>query len=460
MAFNCPVCGESFPESSTTPFRFQRHVNRCLDGVPDVEDDGPHQQHERLTANPESQVSLGSLADSPVSEGRQNATGTANHRGPAGPLLHVESSSLDYYTAIQDNCDFICGLCPDFPRALVEEVLLANGNEKDVAMSTLFELKDQAESAALSHRATDGGGVLHSHWGGDDRHQSAAPRTYVRRTALQRMDGESTDATTTRGAQQSSPVELVIYDLQPDSTVAKKIGLGAYHTGVVIYGHEFSFGGTRNLKADTGKPGIWATRKLYATAPVIKKRITVGTTYVTIKELQSKLKEWGATEWRVDDYHLLAKNCNHFAEALLAWLADKSTIGPTSAGNTGAVVSPAASPSTSSNVPAGARPIPLFADVQPSAAKTPSSAVGVFPPPSSLLSPQPVFPLPPSQLKLVKEAFRLPAWVNRAAAVGNAVVPDFIFKKIVEALMPPVPDDDDAPEPAPARTTKPSSTPL
>ncbi|CUG89873.1 Hypothetical protein, putative [Bodo saltans] len=516
MAFHCPVCGEEFPET-TSDLRFQRHVNRCLDGEPDIENPTPvHHafgatggdgQHLSLRPNPDSYVSMGgsSLTETPLVS---SETGPTNHyngghaRTSSSPppqssgvvnngslvgaqppqqhhLAHAESSSLDYYAAIEENCEFICGLCPDFPRALVEEVLITNGNRKDLAMSTLFELKDQSETAASS---SEQGSNFHSYWGGDKssphRHHSHLRRSHLQdigETAVPR-DG-AYDAVPVPKGPQYSHVELAIYDLQPDSKVAKKVGLGAYHTGVVMYGHEFSFGGSRNLKRDTGRSGIWATRNLYQTAPVIKKRIAIGITYVTIKELQATLREWGKTSWRVDDYHLLSKNCNHFADALLQWLAPKSvpiatttatdvapgtpaSLSGTNSAHTplspvplaATVVGPVGAAANSnstrtsspniSSVPSGVSPLPKF----PLIASSSATQSGATAPPPPQVSPTsqavPTFPLAPEQLKRAQETFKLPSWVNRAAAVGNAVIPDFLFKKIVEALMPPVPEDD------------------
>lgn len=52
--------------------------------------------------------------------------------------------------------------------------------------------------------------------------------------------------------------------------------------------------------------------------------------------------------------------------------------------------------------------------------------------------------------KTTAEVFKLPAWVNRVAKLGDKVVPDFIFNKILEKLMPPVRDNavDDEDPPA------------
>jgi hypothetical protein len=332
-------------------------------------------------------------------------------------------------------------------------------------------LKDQSEAATADGSA---GGTFHRLWGGDkssSNHHHHHHSHHLTRSNLQHLDDSpaaiAAVPSAPRGPQHSN-VELVVYDLQPDSRVAKKVGLGAYHTGIVIYGHEFSFGGSRNMKRDAGRSGIWATRNLYQTAPVIKKRMTIGVTYVTIKELQGTLREWGKSEWRVDDYHLLSKNCNHFADALLQWLSSKSVplsppqtvvepatpaLSATTTGRTPVSSQPRIgndSGGTSSGLPSGVSPLPKFPFPSASPTTTPaqllqSSGTTAAGPPAAGEAPMmgtPSFPLSPEQAKRVQELFRLPSWVNRAAAVGNAVIPDFLFKKIVEALMPPVPEDD------------------
>lgn len=481
----CPVCGDEFP-SSTAQLRFERHVNRCLDGVPDTEPltpapapvrvpsataaSGAPEQHSGVH-QPPSGMSLDSVT-TPTTTNEGSGESVTNQ-------LSTVDSSVDYYFAIEENRDLILQICPELPPALVEEVLMANGNAVEVALEMLLDAAARDHEPSLGYTS-------HQYAQPDDEHNGQATHTNHHINKHQRV--RRTSSPSSLPAPQCSPVEVVVYDLQPNSTVAKKVGLGVYHTGVVVYDYEFSFGGSRNLKKDSGRSGIWATRSLYTTSAIVKKRFVVGVTYTTVKEIQAKLKEWGkATEggWRVDDYHLLAKNCNHFAEAFLMWLAEKSVllVAPTTRSTSPKTpASPATITTTTTplsgsattgrsttakrtsafdtavpppttpiiNVPAGATPIP--SSLMKSSSPLPSSpalpqhqqvrttaASSPLPLPKAS---EPTFPLERSQLEEVREAFRLPSWVNRAATVGNAVLPDFLFKKIVEALMPPVPEDD------------------
>jgi hypothetical protein len=187
------------------------------------------------------------------------------------------------------------------------------------------------------------------------------------------------------------------------------------------------------LKKDAGKPGIWVTRHLYSTAPVIKKKWVVGKTHFTPKEVQDVVKQWSTSDWRVDDYHLLAKNCNHFADTFLQKLAERGEASPGEALSTVPTSTPTAPPTTP----------PLRAVTPP----TPSNRIivpgGVSSLPRFPDATFPTFPLTPQELSRLQECFKLPSWVNRAASVGNKVIPEFIFKKILEALMPPVPEEEE-----------------
>lgn len=478
---------------------FQRHVNRCLDGCTDDGGASGNTVHLKPPGIPvaESMVSLSSI-DSPTyamhttasnraataREFLVSAHGLASSEAslspsapPISPQLaavrpaaglksaddvsSVANASADFYQQVTESVEFICELCPEFPRASVEELLIACGNDRDMALTMLFEMRDEQQQQQQQAQESTSQSP--------DRHGGSMRRS----TSLKRFDlgpsvrcppqsAASTGGATVpasilphpmavsghhhhhqrqkREAPTSSTVELVVYDLQPDGKIAKKLGMGVYHSGVIVYGHEFSFGGSRNIKRDSGKPGIWATRHLRSAVPVVKKSIVLGETFFTPKEIQAMIKEWASTTWRVDDYHLLAKNCNHFSEYFLQALAEKSIVAPpvqsqslpatTVYNSSGAPESSSTSeagkavrsPSTPLSIPAGVTPLPRF----------------------PVLSEQaPQFPLSTDELKRVRDAFRLPSWVNRAAKVGDTLIPEFVFKKILEALMPPVPEDEE-----------------
>jgi hypothetical protein len=227
----------------------------------------------------------------------------------------------------------------------------------------------------------------------------------------------------------TSLVELVIYDLQPDRSFAKTVGLGAFHSAVVLYGVEISFGGTLDAKADKDMPGIWSTHRKYCAAAAVKSRLLLGETQVSRAELREMLVSLGASEWRLRDYHLLAKNCNHFTDTLLRRI--------------------------------GQRSVKLSVEQFEAALEDDAAANGKRH--DGRGAPLPRLTLPDDYFDEKKrptavDVFKLPGWVNRAAKLGDKVVPDFIFAKILEKLMPPVAEDQDQDDtPPPSATSAPAA---
>jgi len=112
----------------------------------------------------------------------------------------------------------------------------------------------------------------------------------------------------------SHPVVLHVYDLSGGMAAqfAPALGIpidGIWHTGVVVHGTEFYFGG--GICADP--PG----RTPYGT-PVSTH--TVGTTGVSRDAFTAHLRAVLAPAFTAATYHLLDHNCNHFSAAAVAHL--------------------------------------------------------------------------------------------------------------------------------------------
>ncbi|KAF8672754.1 hypothetical protein HU200_049451 [Digitaria exilis] len=116
-------------------------------------------------------------------------------------------------------------------------------------------------------------------------------------------------------AEDGYPVKLHIYDLsqgmarQLSATILGKAIEGIWHTGVVVYGREYYFGGG----IQQGQPG----RTPYGT-PV--RAVDLGVTHVPREMFEDFLREIGP-RYTPATYNLLTHNCNNFSNEAAQFLA-------------------------------------------------------------------------------------------------------------------------------------------
>jgi hypothetical protein len=111
-----------------------------------------------------------------------------------------------------------------------------------------------------------------------------------------------------------APVTLNVYNLV-DNEKLSKFGFGLYHSGIEVYGKEYSFGGGCNADTVTG---VFAIPPKTAPAQ-FRESIMLGMTQCTPAQVQwfvNNLEQ----EWTSSSYSLLARNCNHFSEAFASML--------------------------------------------------------------------------------------------------------------------------------------------
>eukprot|EP01060_Flectonema_neradi_P020092 TRINITY_DN27627_c0_g1_i1.p1 TRINITY_DN27627_c0_g1~~TRINITY_DN27627_c0_g1_i1.p1 ORF type:complete len:289 (+),score=40.97 TRINITY_DN27627_c0_g1_i1:41-907(+) len=124
--------------------------------------------------------------------------------------------------------------------------------------------------------------------------------------------------------QHKSKVILNIYNLMnPESN--KKfgyLGFGIYHSGVEVYGKEWSYGGS----PDGQGSGIFAIpprtalpREMFHSAKEL------GTTELTAEQIGWILSGMSRT-WTMETYELLSKNCNHFSEEFVKKIEKASAV--------------------------------------------------------------------------------------------------------------------------------------
>jgi hypothetical protein len=106
-------------------------------------------------------------------------------------------------------------------------------------------------------------------------------------------------------------VQLYLYDIVPVNAVFRYLGLGAYHTGVVVDGSvEYWF-----VAGDDGdRGGILTTYHPGRTGPELYKVIEMGTAPRSPAEVGQLVREWRRIpRWFGGSHHIIYHNCNTFS---------------------------------------------------------------------------------------------------------------------------------------------------
>lgn len=116
-------------------------------------------------------------------------------------------------------------------------------------------------------------------------------------------------------------VTLHIYDLgisgsEVINSVLRIVGTGAFHTGVEVYGKEYSFGYTPT----DAVPGVVTCQPRKCSGHRFRESLTLGETTLQEKQVQELIKELGRA-WPGSSYNLLKRNCTHFCDTFCRWLA-------------------------------------------------------------------------------------------------------------------------------------------
>ncbi|XP_014247995.1 desumoylating isopeptidase 2 isoform X2 [Cimex lectularius] len=117
------------------------------------------------------------------------------------------------------------------------------------------------------------------------------------------------------------PIILNVYDMYWTNDYTTSIGLGVYHSGVEVYGQEYTYGGHPH-----SFPGIFpiSPRKASELGDQYKFRqsVLIGYTDFTESDVKRIIDELGK-EFRGNQYHLMHKNCNHFSCAFTKILCEE-----------------------------------------------------------------------------------------------------------------------------------------
>ena len=112
-------------------------------------------------------------------------------------------------------------------------------------------------------------------------------------------------------------VFLNVYDLSPSNEYLYPIGLGLHHSGVEILGSEYSF---------ASGAGIFDGTPKQAPGALFREQVYMGAYDGGQVELRRALDELRST-FGGEDYNLIRKNCNSFANALCWKLLQKTIPG-------------------------------------------------------------------------------------------------------------------------------------
>ena len=116
----------------------------------------------------------------------------------------------------------------------------------------------------------------------------------------------------------SGPGEHVYLNVyEPTEPQGSMPGFGVYHSGVEVFGTEYVFAGT-----DTASSGVYTQRCKWqpASSPWrFKESIDLGSTSLTRAQVQANVNEM-KRDWPGNSYHLTARNCNHYSEAMCKML--------------------------------------------------------------------------------------------------------------------------------------------
>ena len=125
--------------------------------------------------------------------------------------------------------------------------------------------------------------------------------------------------------QPKQEVSVNVYDLTPGNANIRCLGVGFYHSGLVVGGCEYSFAGH-----PINSTGVFKnTPRVVQNAPgqeaQFYRNIPIGISKLTASQIQSKLS---ALKERFigKSYNLIRRNCNHFADEFCRAIMDNQGI--------------------------------------------------------------------------------------------------------------------------------------
>ncbi|MCD7453526.1 hypothetical protein HAX54_021261 [Datura stramonium] len=110
---------------------------------------------------------------------------------------------------------------------------------------------------------------------------------------------------------------LNVYDLTPANNYLYWAGLGVFHSGIEVHGLEYGYGAH-----DYPTSGVFEVEPRSCPGFVFRQSVLLGSTDMSRSEVRSFM-EHISEKYHGDSYHLIAKNCNHFADEVCSRLTGK-----------------------------------------------------------------------------------------------------------------------------------------
>jgi hypothetical protein len=125
-------------------------------------------------------------------------------------------------------------------------------------------------------------------------------------TKIQKKKQTKRESLSTMTSSRAAPVILNVYDLSPDNVNYYSFGLGFYHSGLEVYGVEYSY----------GTDGAFRHEPKQAYGVVFRESIPLGHTDKSSSDISKLANEIAEEFKKKGGYNVLQRNCNHFTRAL------------------------------------------------------------------------------------------------------------------------------------------------
>ncbi|KAG5503959.1 hypothetical protein GH5_04815 [Leishmania sp. Ghana 2012 LV757] len=145
---------------------------------------------------------------------------------------------------------------------------------------------------------------------GADSASSVTSKNAAQLRSLEAMGLSRGNSPRLRRTEVQIPVTLNVYSLLESNKKLTKMGMGVFHTGVVVYGIEWGYG---EVVDNPNASGLFCVHPGQA-AGTLYRTIRIGHTTRSPMQVDTILHRL-ENEWRSSEYHILHHNCNHFAQA-------------------------------------------------------------------------------------------------------------------------------------------------
>lgn len=119
------------------------------------------------------------------------------------------------------------------------------------------------------------------------------------------------------GEKNRSLLYLNVYDLTPVNNYLYWAGLGVFHSGIEVHGLEYGYGAHEYPSS-----GIFEVEPRSCPGFTFRRSVLLGSTDMSRSEVRSYMEHISG-KYHGDSYHLIAKNCNHFADEVCSHLTGK-----------------------------------------------------------------------------------------------------------------------------------------